>query len=207
MATTITIEQWRDQLARMVRSGAIRKGIRTAGASLAEAGRGFAMMNVTKGGSSGLRVRSGALRGSMGGTAKLTTSGVDVILKSGGSGGFGAVPYAKTHEEGKTITPTKGKYLAIPIHPELKTKASVGRVPGPRFVPGLFFIMSKKGNALLVKSVGKKVHGSGVEPWYLLLKSVTIPPRPFLQPALEKISGQADRVISDEIARVLEGKR
>ena len=114
MAGTITIEQWSANLARMVRTGAIRKGLETAGLTLAMEGwRRSAMKYATGGGSSTtiLNVRSGALRQSIGGTAISTKAGVDVVLSSGkgpkagmrgqaGYPSFGAVPYAHRHEEG-----------------------------------------------------------------------------------------------------------
>lgn len=171
MATTITIEQWSAHLARMVRTGAIRKGLETAGVGLAMDGwRRSAMKYATGGGSSTtiLNVRSGALRQSIGAIALSTKEGVDVVLSSGrgpGSGmrgqkgfpSFGAVPYARVHEEGMTISAKRAPYL----------------------------------------------HFKGQKGW-ARVKSVTIRPRPFLQPALNDIAAKADRVISDEIARTLE---
>ena len=136
MATTITIEQWRDRLARMVRSGAIRKGLEVAATTLAMEGQRHAAFGVTNA-PGGLRVRSGALRRSLAGITETKGETVSVVLSSGGKSGFGAVPYARRHEEG--------------------------------------------------------THG--------------MRKRPFLQPALVHISRHADKVISTEIARVLEGGR
>ena len=139
MATTITIEQWRDQLARMVRTGAIKKGLQVAADSLAMAGQGRAVRHATDlpGRPRGLGRITGALARSLAGEVEARPRSVDVVLSSGGKSGFGAVPYAHRHEEG--------------------------------------------------------THGTRK--------------RPFLQPALEHIATKADRVISDEIARVLEGGR
>jgi len=162
MATTITIEQWRDQLAHMVRTGAIKKGLQVAADTLAMAGQGRAVRHATDlpGRPRGLGIGRGNLVRSLAGEVEARPRSVDVILSSGGKSGFGAVPYARIHEEGDTITPKKGKYL----------------------------------------------HFKGSKGW-AKVTSVTIPPRPFLQPALEHIATKADRVISDEIARVLEGGR
>ncbi len=168
MATTITIEQWRDQLARMVRSGAIRKGLEVAATTLAMEGQRHAAFGVTNA-PGGLRVRSGALRRSLAGITETKGQTVSVVLSSGGRGlpgqegfatGFGSVPYARIHEEGGTITPKRGKYL----------------------------------------------HFKGSKGW-AKVTSVTMPKRPFLQPALVHISRKADEVISTEITRVLEGGR
>jgi len=77
--------------------------------------------------------------------------------------------YGAIHEFGGVIRPKGHPYLAIPI----------GDMKGsPRNHPGLRYIKSKKGNSLLVDQ-------SGV-PQYLLRREVTIPARPYLQPALEQ---------------------
>jgi len=162
MATTITIEQWRDQLAQMVRTGAIAKGLQVAADSLAMQGQRKAVefASHTPGRPRGLGIGRGNLVRSLAGEVEARPRSVDVVLSSGGKSGFGAVPYARIHEEGDTITPKKGKYL----------------------------------------------HFKGSKGW-AKVTSVTIPPRPFLQPALVHISRQADKVISTEIQRVLEGGR
>ena len=172
MATTITIEQWRDQLARMVRTGAIKKGLQVAGDALAMEGQRHAVFGVTNA-PGGLRVRTGALRRSLAGTTKSQSGGVDVVLSSGGKSGLGAVPYARIHEQGGRITPKKGRYLTFPVGSDSFTPAGVSRGTGSTWVS---------------------------------LRSVIIPPRPFLQPALEHIATKADRVISTKIQRVLEGR-
>jgi phage gpG-like protein len=161
MATTITIEQWRDQLARMVRSGAIRKGLDVAAGTLAAVGQGRAVRHATDlpGRPRGLGRVSRALTGSLAGEVETRAHSVDVVLSSGGKSGFGAVPYARIHEMGGTIRAKGGGWL--------------------RF----------KGNK-----------------GWATVKSVDIPARPYLQPALDYIAKRADRVISDEIARVLEGR-
>jgi len=102
MATTITIEQWRDQLARMVRSGAIRKGLQVAADSLAMHGQRKAVefASHTPGRPIGLGIGRGNLVRSLAGEVKTSGHSVDVVLSSGGKSGFGAVPYARRHEEG-----------------------------------------------------------------------------------------------------------
>jgi len=171
MATTITIEQWRDRLARMVRSGAIRKGLEVAATTLAMEGQRHAAFGVTNA-PGGLRVRSGALRRSLAGITETKGETVSVVLSSGGRGlpgqdgfatGFGSVPYALIHEEGRTVQV-------------------------PRHTRSVAF--------------GRKVPDFEVGPYSYKMKK-----RPFLQPALVHISRHADKVISTEIARVLEGGR
>jgi len=163
MATAITIEQWAAHLKRMVRTGAIKKGLMTAALGLAKEGERHAMFGVTNK-PGGLRVRTGALRDSLHGTAVTDSDGVNVILSSGkGPSGFGAVPYARIHEEGG------------PVDVRRHTRSVV--------------------------------YGRRVDPFQVGPYQMNMPPRPFLQPALEHIEPIADRVISDEIARVLGGGR
>lgn len=53
----------------------------------------------------------------------------------------GAEKYAKTHLEGRTIRPRRGKYLAIPLD---KTKAGVARRKSPRDLPGRALFLKKR---------------------------------------------------------------
>jgi hypothetical protein len=159
MAGTITIEQWSAHLARMVRTGALAKSLETAALTLAMEGQRQAVRFATDvpGRPIGLRRVTGALARSLAGEVEAKTRSIDVVLSSGGKTGFGAVPYARVHEEGMTISAKRAPYL----------------------------------------------HFKGQKGW-ARVKSVTIRPRPFLQPALVHISRKADRVISNEIARTLE---
>tara|TARA_R110002012_G_scaffold54098_1_gene138721 strand:- start:568 stop:1167 length:600 start_codon:yes stop_codon:yes gene_type:complete len=131
-----------------------------------------------------LNVRSGRLKGSIAGRAKRSSAGVFISLSAGGGGKD--VKYARIHEQDgvrgteRTIKAKKAQYLSIPVHEALRAKSGDARVPGPRDIEGLFFIESKKGNKLLVKSTDGQI-----EPWFLLRKSVTIKARPFLKPALD----------------------
>ncbi len=72
--------------------------------------------------------------------------------------------YAKIHHEGGIITPSKGKYLAIPLTPE-------ARVRKPRDFT----------NTFIAKGViFQKVEGGEPIALYVLKKSVTIPARPYM---------------------------
>jgi phage gpG-like protein len=137
-----------------------------------------------------LKTRTGRLQGSIAGRAKRTPGGVAIALSAGGGGKD--VKYAATHEFGATIRPVKAKMLAIPVHDELKTKAGVGRMPGPRDVPGLTFAISKKGQRMLI-------HEKTNEVWYILRQRVIIPKRPFLKPAIDHTLKQ----IEPELAALL----
>jgi len=82
------------------------------------------------------------------------------------------VVYAPTHEFGATITPKRSQYLTIPLA-AAKTAAGVARFASAKQVPGLIFLTRPGRNPLLVQRDGR----GGVIPYYVLVKSVTIPPR------------------------------
>ena len=146
MATTITIEQWADQLSHMVRTGAIKKGLQVAATSLAMQGqrRAVDFATDTPGRPQGLGRVSGALARSLAGTVEKGQGTIDVVLSSGGKDGFGAVPYARIHEEGDTITPRKGKYLRFKGSEGWATVKSVTIKPRPFLQPALVHISRKQ---------------------------------------------------------------
>lgn len=90
------------------------------------------------------------------------------------------------------------KWLAIPL-PIAKTAAGVSRYQTPRDVPGLRFMLSKRGNALLVDKTGV--------PWYVLRKSVTIPKRPYLLPALLKAGSRLQSQLMRDVPAILAGSQ
>lgn len=100
-------------------------------------------------------------------------------------------PQARILEEGGTVTPTSAEFLAIPLGPA-KTGAGVVRrgAESPKMVEGLFPIVSKRGNLLLVKRKGKGKR-AGIEPWYLLRRSVNIEAKRYLSNAALSSSMQA----------------
>ncbi len=143
-----------------------------------------------------LTVRSGRLAGSIAGRVVKSSGYVAVKLTAGGGGSD--VKYAAAHEYGATgsnaITPKKSKFLTIPVHPQLKTAAGVGRVPSARDIPGLTFAQTLKGQPLLVHEITGEV-------WYILRKRVEIPERPYMRPSLADI----DRKMMPEVRSVLKG--
>lgn len=90
--------------------------------------------------------------------------------------GGGASKYAPIHEFGGTITARKSKFLAIPL-PAARTASGVSRYASPRDVPGLKLIKSRAGNLLLVKERRGRGGATQIEPWYVLKRSIQIPPR------------------------------
>ena len=114
--------------------------------------------------------RTGALARSVKHTLTKLPQGFRLTLSVGAN-----APYAIVHEEGRTITPKKAKYLAIPLA-AAKTSAGVARLASPRLDPTLKFIMSRSGKKLLVRmpGTGKRAR---IVPHYVLKDSVQIPPR------------------------------
>jgi len=79
--------------------------------------------------------------------------------------------YARLHEEGGKVYPKTAAYLRIPLRQDLRGKLT----PANAFV-----VRSSNGNLLIARK-----EGDGIEPLYMLVPSVTIEARPFLEPALE----------------------
>lgn len=86
--------------------------------------------------------------------------------------GVPMVNIGRVHEYGMTITPKTARMLALPLNPEADELAR--RAGGVRNIPGLH------------PMGGSKVLALEGQPMFALVESVTIPPRPFLFPALEE---------------------
>ena len=147
-----------------------------------------------------LKVMTGRLRNSVRQRVKRTKTKVIVTLQAGGK----RVPYMMVHEFGSDgdITPKKGKYLRLPL-PPAKTKAGVDRRSGGslrgdkdfRFVPAKYL----KGNNPLL------IHVPSGKPWYVLKKSVRIPPRPTISKAYQWLEANMIPALEDAIKFELEG--
>lgn len=125
-----------------------------------------------------LSVRTGRLRGSIRGTLEEIDHWPALVLRAGG--GAKDVGYARIQEFGGVVTAKGGGYLTIPLGRAM-TKSGVLR-QSARSTPGLFAIRSKAGNLLLVRKRGK-----GIEPMFLLRKSVTIQPHYYLRDAMRVV--------------------
>ncbi len=127
-------------------------------------------------GPSGLKRRTGRLLNTWGENKKITESGNTVIGEMSSAG----VPYAAIHEFGGTIT-AKGKALTIPLSSNQRADGS------PKVTIQELF--ATKGRAFTTKNgVVMQVSGKGkaakLTPMFVFRKSVTIPARPYVRPAL-----------------------
>jgi len=150
--------------------------------------------------------RSGRLRASIGASATEIANGAELRLRAGG--GTGQVRYARIQEHGGTIVPRSGKFLAIPVGPAL-TGAGVSRFASPRDVPDLVLVQSRGGQWMLVKNTGS---GRGkreqMQVWYLLRRSVFIPSRPYLAPAMAETRAALPAQLRERVAgAILRGAR
>jgi hypothetical protein len=93
-----------------------------------------------------------------------------------------ALPYARIQEYGGTIT-GRGKKLAIPFPGNRRAKLT-----SPRRAPVRLVLVKRPGKpALLVEQRagrGKGYEGFKAIPWYILIPSVKLPPRPYMRPGL-----------------------
>jgi len=143
-----------------------------------------AKANLSVGGASGFKTSHGGagLKGQMG-------YEIDASLFKSRVGNN--LAYSRVHEGGTVgkggmlpdIRPKSAKALAVPIHPDAK------KARGPRDFPDLVFIPGRGKPPILarIRSGGaKRARQASMDVMYVLLKSVAIPPRPYLRPALTK---------------------
>ncbi len=98
--------------------------------------------------------------------------------------------YARIHEYGGTIVPKRRKALAIPL----------GNVTGePKDYQDLFMVHRPGQPPLLVRQMYKTKWA--IQPMFVLLPQVTLPPRPYLRPALSMTMP----AIRDRIRRAITG--
>jgi phage gpG-like protein len=148
-----------------------------------------AKLRVTAGGVTRLNVRTGRLRASIAGGVHQDGDAIVVEVSAGGRSPNskqlspnttrtpGEVRYAAIHEYGGTIRPSRRQFLTIPVHESLRTGAGVARFASARDVPGLQYAETSGGQRLLI-------HEDSGEVFYLLRRSMTLPARPYLRPAI-----------------------
>lgn len=95
------------------------------------------------------------------------------------------VPYARIHNEGGTVRPRRGKYLAIPLRPPLPRGAGRRMMPRHDATPMRAW-RSRRGNLLLWD-----VSRSPPQPRYLLRRETQIPATRYIDIAVEASTDDA----------------
>lgn len=177
----MTLQQLQDRMALASREIREQVAIEAKGTALTAEAR--AKMLATE----RLKVRTGRLRGSIAGLVEDEPAAFLVRLRSD-------VPYARVQEEGGTIRPRRGKFLAIP---NSLTGAGVSRYASPRDVPGLRFVPTRGGaSGMLVRDVGRG-KSARIEVMFWLVRQVTLKPKRYLADGLD----QAAQGLTDRLAR------
>jgi hypothetical protein len=144
-----------------------------------------------------MRVRTGRLRNEIRGDVVSTQQGVAVRL----SVGLGReLAYARAQEEGATIVPRRGRFLAIPLPGALTSagvlRARFARPGGLRAVASLFAVRRPGKRTLLAE---KK--GDGILPLFVLHPGpVRIRGKHFLRDALESVRRDLPEALRDVVA-------
>lgn len=137
---------------------------------------------------SGLHVRTGALLNSIGGSKKVTVNSDGSVTGQIGSVG---IPYAAIHEFGGTVKAVNKQYLAIPTEENRRNDGS------PIVTTDALRAMQKLGLSFIDKGViFQKTSKEDQTPiaMFILKKSVDIPARPYLRPAL---AAKQDQILKD----------
>ena len=194
----MTIEEFRERLDEAVRVGAIGDAIIETGHTLAFMMERGAKQRVT--GGNPLNVRTGKLRQSIKPTVRSIRGGV----RAGVQAGSKRVPYAAIHETGRTrdgkdrIEAKSGKFLRIPFpNGPGVTKAGQDRFHSAMGRGEEFQFVPLKGDR------GMLVNRFTIEPWYLLVKSVKIKKRPFLEPSRRDAEKRLPRLMVLKLVKAL----
>lgn len=127
-------------------------------------------------------VQSGNLRGSLDWVYRSSGNWHAVTVSAGGE----MAPYARIQERGGTIYAKNAGALTIPVNAQAKAASARGQ--SARNINGLFLVNRPGGTGLLAKK--SPGHNGGLDVWYLLRKSVTLPARPFMKPGLDSSHDQ-----------------
>lgn len=194
----MTIEEFRERLDEAVRVGAIGDAIIETGHTLAFMMERGAKQRVT--GGNPLNVRTGKLRQSIKPTVRSIRGGV----RAGVQAGSKRVPYAAIHETGQTrdgkdrIEAKSGKFLRIPFpNGPGVTKAGQDRFHSAMGRGEEFQFVPLKGDR------GMLVNRFTMEPWYLLVRSVGIKKRPFLEPSRKDAEKRLPRLMVLKLVKAL----
>ncbi len=151
-------------------------------------------------GESGLAVRTGALKGSAQ-SGGVTDSGAKVSGKVLVGQGL---PYARIQEEGGTVVPTHGQFLAIPLD-AAKTAAGVVRfAPRDATANGYDRTFIENGIIFGAKWSGGKGKNDFV-PLFKLVRQVTIPAHHFVRDAFKTMQPKIEAEIGAAVKRAMAG--
>ena len=118
-----------------------------------------------------------------------------MLLKKKGkvsAGVFSSLVYAGIQDRGGVIK-AKRKFLAIPLK-----RLPVGK--WPRHFSDLFFIRSKKGNAILARQ-----KGDGIEPVFVLKRRVTLRGRDYIDKAKKKAEPAIREILEEFTQKKIDG--
>ena len=202
----MSLQEWANMLNRA--SGELRHHIASELVRTAMRAEREAKLRVTNGGFTRLNVRTGRLRASIAGEVRHAPDAIEVVVAAGGdspnpeqlirntTSNPGAVRYARIHEEGGDIRPTRSRYLTVPVHASLFTAGGRQRYASARDVPDLTYGETSAGQPLLV-------HENSGEVFYLLRRKVSLPARPYLAPAIRTASIAMDEHVFSALRKVL----
>lgn len=147
-----------------------------------------------------LHVRTGRLRGSIQGRARITegSAHLDLVLAAGGGRGGRPVRYAAIHEKGGIVRAKAGGLLRIPM-PGMLTGAGVDRNPGSLRGDARFSFRRGTDGRMWLASAKDGT------PAYRLVPQVTIPARPYLRPSLEEVRPKVARDLTAAMKRLIGG--
>ena len=148
------------------------------------------------------RVRAGILRRSIRGMVEVENS-TTVLSLSAGKDGTVAERYAALQEYGGTVTPKRGRYLAIPFGAAL-TGAGVPRYRSPRDVPDLHMVRGKGGNPVLGRTIGTG-KGARFEGLFALVRRSQVPETRFIGRAMDAIRDEARAEAGKAVRDAVEG--
>lgn len=178
MAKSRTLEQFADDMRKEGSTKGLPARLRKLMGAMAKQAGGFAQANAARNFTS----RTGDLVGSIAASALAEEEGIGLLLRAGGRTKSGRrVAYAGIHEFGGVI---KGRpLLRIPLT-AAKTDGGKDRFASPlrQTGAGLFALREVDGKLLLFRT-----DEEDGPPWYVLKRSVKMPARPYLRPAMAKV--------------------
>lgn len=138
-----------------------------------------------------LAVRTGRLRNSIAGLVEDEPDAFLIKLRA-------TVPYARIQEQGGTVKPVRGQWLAIP---NSRTAAGVARNASPRDVPGLRFVKFRGDLAAWVRGGGRE---GPMQVVFWLVKQVTIKGTYYLRDGLDEGGKELTERLAKRVKALLE---